>query len=111
MSDFDLSGRVAVVTGASAGIGAAIARRLAARGMSLVLGARRLERMRDLAQELQRRNTTRCLVHGLDVMDAGSVERFCAAAEDFSGPAGVHLLVNNAGLALGLARLPTASAA
>ncbi len=81
--------RVAVVTGASAGIGAATARRLAADGFSVVLGARRIDRLETIAAE----------IHGqalaLDVTDIGSVERFATAIER------VDVLVNNAGGALG----------
>ncbi|HEX5011226.1 MAG TPA: SDR family NAD(P)-dependent oxidoreductase [Planctomycetota bacterium] len=108
---FDLSGRVAVITGASAGIGAATARRLAARGMHLVLGARRVERQRALADELASRHGTRALSLPLDVADGASVTRFAEAAEAFAGEPGVHLLVNNAGFAKGVARIPTATEA
>jgi NADP-dependent 3-hydroxy acid dehydrogenase YdfG len=83
--------RVAVVTGASSGIGAATARRLAAEGFSLVLGARRLPKLREVGDPLG----ARCLP--LDVTDPASVTTFCEAVGDT-----VHVLVNNAGGALGL---------
>jgi len=106
---FDLAGRVAVITGASAGIGAACARRLAARGMMLVLGARRVGLLQELVAELAARQGTRAAALELDVAQAESVARFARAAEDFAG--GVHLLLNNAGFARGVARIPTASEA
>ena len=83
----------AVVTGASSGIGAATARRLAVEGFDVVLGARRVDRIEALAAEIGPRATARAL----DVTDADSVERFCSALGD-----GCRLLVNNAGGALGL---------
>jgi NADP-dependent 3-hydroxy acid dehydrogenase YdfG len=83
--------RVAVVTGASSGIGAATARALARAGYTLWLGARRTDRLEALATELSGH------AHVLDVADADSVAAFCAAL-----PEQVHLLVNNAGGALGL---------
>ena len=85
--------RTAVVTGASAGIGAAIALRLAQEGFSLVLGARRAERLEAIAEQCG----GRALV--LDVTDPDSVAKFCAAIDQ------VHVLVNNAGLASGLDEL------
>lgn len=83
--------RVAVITGASAGIGAATARALAREGFDLVLGARRVERLREVAEPLDAR------FDRLDVADPASVEAFCRSIEDR-----VDLLVNNAGAALGL---------
>lgn len=108
---FDLSGRVAVITGASAGIGAATARRLAARGMALVLGARRVERLRALADALVSEHGVQAVPLALDVRDAASVTAFVAGAQHAAGARGVHLLLNNAGLARGVARLPAATAA
>jgi NADP-dependent 3-hydroxy acid dehydrogenase YdfG len=105
----DLAHRVAVVTGASAGIGEAVARRLAAQGMDLVLGARRVDRLNDLAVSLADEHGVRCLAHALDVTDAGAVGAFGGAADTFAGELGVHLLVNNAGAAFGVARIPTAT--
>ena len=89
----------AVVTGASSGIGRATVKRLAAAGYDVVLGARRLDRLSELADEIGGRATA----HQLDVTDQSSVDEFCAAV----GPS-CQLLVNNAGGALGLE--PIASA-
>ena len=80
---------VAVITGASSGIGAATATRLAAEGFDVVVGARRLDRLRAVAEPLG------ALALTLDVTDPTSVEAFCAQIPDCS------LLVNNAGGALG----------
>lgn len=88
--------RVAVVTGASSGIGAATARLLAGDGWHVVLGARRTDRIRALADELGGTATT------LDVTDPRSVSDFVDAV-----PA-CRLLVNNAGGALGVERLTEA---
>jgi NADP-dependent 3-hydroxy acid dehydrogenase YdfG len=82
--------KVAVVTGASAGIGAAAAEALAGAGFHVVLGARRLDRLRAVAAPLGGE------AWPLDVTDEASVEAFAARL------GGVHLLVNNAGGALGL---------
>jgi NADP-dependent 3-hydroxy acid dehydrogenase YdfG len=82
--------KIAVVTGASSGIGAATARRLAAEGFDLVLGARRQDRLREVAEPIGAR------AQPLDVCDTASVEAFCADIPT------CHLLVNNAGGALGL---------
>ena len=83
--------KIAVVTGASSGIGAACARTLSAQGWTVHVGARRNDRLDALAEEIEG------VAHVLDVADADSVNAFCAAL-----PGPVHLLVNNAGGALGL---------
>ena len=80
----------AVVTGASGGIGEATARRLAGAGFDVVLGARRSDRLAEVAGEIGGR------WYPLDVSDPDSVESFCEVA----GPC--RVLVNNAGGALGL---------
>jgi len=81
---------LAVVSGASAGIGEAIARRLAAAGFQVLLGARRMELLEPLAAELGGR------ARHLDVSDQASVASFC------EGVAEAAVLVNNAGGARGL---------
>ena len=81
---------VAVVTGASSGIGAATARALAAAGFAVVLGARRVDRCVEIAAEIDGTAVR------LDVTDQESVDAFVAAVPD------CRLLVNNAGGAKGL---------
>jgi 3-hydroxy acid dehydrogenase / malonic semialdehyde reductase len=82
-----LEGKTAIVTGASSGIGAAIAQALRANGVRVVGGARRADRLEtDVALEL-------------DVTDPASCERFVDAAVQELG--GLDVLVNNAGLGLG----------
>lgn len=98
-----LSGRTAIVTGASSGIGAATARALAAEGVRLALGARRAERLEALARELGGDH----VVAPLDVTDPASAERFVETVVGELG--GVDILVNNAGLALGRAPIAEGS--
>ncbi|TQF05099.1 SDR family oxidoreductase [Kitasatospora acidiphila] len=86
--------KVAVVTGASSGIGAATARRLAAEGFSVVLTARRTERIEELAKEIEARGGTATAVT-LDVTDRAAVDAFAREVGQ------VDVLVNNAGGALG----------
>ena len=89
MPPYDISGKSAIVTGASSGIGRATARALADAGVRVAGGARRVERLEtDVALEV-------------DVTDPASSERFVSAAVEQLG--GVDILFNNAGLALGRA--------
>jgi NADP-dependent 3-hydroxy acid dehydrogenase YdfG len=86
--------RVAVVTGASSGIGAATARLLAARGWSVALVARRADRLHALADELVT-GGARVLVQPLDASDHEAVS---AMRADVNGTLGVpHAVVNSAG--------------
>jgi NAD(P)-dependent dehydrogenase (short-subunit alcohol dehydrogenase family) len=89
--------RTAFVTGASSGIGAAIAIAFGALGWRVGIGARRVEQLADTARTIDA-GGGRAFAHPLDVRDAASVDAFFAAAQDALGP--VDLLVNNAGIAL-----------
>ncbi|NUR90399.1 MAG: SDR family oxidoreductase [Nonomuraea sp.] len=92
-----MSGRVAVVTGASSGIGEATAEHLAALGASVVVLARRAERLSDLVTRIEK-NGGRALAVAADVTDAAAVR---AAAERVSAElGGADLLFNNAGVML-----------
>ena len=86
--------KVAVVTGASSGIGAATARRLADEGFEVVLTARRTERIEALAKEIGERGGSARAVT-LDVTDRAAVDAFAAEVGR------VDVLVNNAGGAIG----------
>lgn len=85
----------ALITGASSGIGAEFARQLAARGMHLVLVARRREPMEALAEELRVRHATRCEIIAADLTDASAPGRVVSEVSQLG--IRVSLLVNNAG--------------
>jgi uncharacterized protein len=85
----------ALVTGASAGIGAAIARELAARGYHLALTARRRERLEALAQELGDAHGCQCVVVQADLADPSAPAALCAELR--GRDLFIEMLVNNAG--------------
>jgi 3-oxoacyl-[acyl-carrier protein] reductase len=89
---FDLSGKVALVTGASGGIGGAIAKALHAQGATLVLSGTRAEALEALKGELG----SRAHVATCNLGDAVSVEALPKTAEQLAGP--IDILVNNAGV-------------
>ncbi len=89
-----LTQRRALVTGASSGIGAEIAKCLAAEGAALVLVARRQERLEALATELRERHGVEVAVEALDLTAPGAGTALCERLEA-EGP--VDVLVNNAG--------------
>lgn len=87
--------RLALVTGASAGIGAAFARALAARGHDLALTARRTDRLESLAAELRGQYAAETVVISADLAEAGAAQAILAGL-----PRGPDILVNNAGYGL-----------
>ena len=86
----------AVVTGASAGIGAEFARALAREGISCVLAARREERMRALADELEKEHGVQTRVVGVDLSEPGGAGELADAVADLP----IAIVVNNAGYGL-----------
>lgn len=93
-----LSGRVALVTGASAGLGRRFASVLAENGAAVVIAARRAEALDELATEI-RNARGRVLVHAIDLADASAIPQLFDAAEEKFGL--VDILVNNAAVADG----------
>lgn len=91
----DLDGRVALVTGASSGLGRRFATVLAANGARVVATGRRLERLEAVAAEIEATGGT-CVPSQLDVTDADQLAAVVATAESELGP--VQILVNNAGI-------------
>jgi NAD(P)-dependent dehydrogenase (short-subunit alcohol dehydrogenase family) len=88
---FEPAGRIAVVTGASSGIGEATARRLARAGMTVVAVARRGDRLEELAA-----HHDRIVPHVADVTDTGAVDELAARVRRDLGAC--HALINNAGI-------------
>ncbi len=104
-----LDKKIALITGASSGIGRACAESFAAEGAALILAARRRDRIRRLSASLERRHGIRALPLALDVRDRDAVEE---AIRTLSRSwAGIEILVNNAGLSRGLGPLHEGRAA
>ncbi|MFN3298196.1 SDR family oxidoreductase [Caldimonas sp.] len=91
----DLSGRVALITGASSGLGEQFARTLARAGAAVVLAGRRVERLKTLRSEIEALGGDAHVV-GLDVTDTGSIRSAVAHAETEVGA--IDILVNNSGV-------------
>src|SRR6185503_2626201 len=91
----DLSGRVALVTGASGGLGAQFAKTLSRAGAAVVLASRSLDRLKDLRAQIEADGGDAHVV-SLDVMDHASIKSGVAHAETEVGP--IDILVNNSGV-------------
>jgi NAD(P)-dependent dehydrogenase (short-subunit alcohol dehydrogenase family) len=91
---FDLTGRVAIVTGASRGLGQYFGRALARSGADLIVTSRRKEDLSDFVAEIESLGR-RALPLTLDVRDQRSIEAMADAATNAFGQ--IHILVNNAG--------------
>lgn len=87
--------RTALITGASAGLGAAIAIEMAAQGWKIAIGARRQDRLAETAEKARSAGAAEVYAGALDVTDEASIERFFDASESALGTADV--IVNNAG--------------
>jgi NADP-dependent 3-hydroxy acid dehydrogenase YdfG len=96
---FSVAGKVALVTGASSGLGATFADVLHEAGANVVLAARRIDRLEDLAGKMNGRRPTSAMAVAMDVTDTASVEAGFASAADAFGP--VDIVVNNAGVPSG----------
>lgn len=90
--------RWALITGASSGIGAEFAVQLAGRGMHLILAARRKDKMKEIATELNTRHGTRCHIVAIDLADPDASRRLFEEVQRLEVE--VELLVNNAGMGL-----------
>jgi len=97
---WNLNGQWVLITGASSGIGAATAKAFAGSGANLLLGARRVERLKTVAEECLKIGAASAQYHYLDVSKTTNVEEFVNWAKSFTDRLGV--LVNNAGGAKGL---------
>ena len=91
----NIEGKVVAITGASSGLGEATARLLSVQGASVVLGARRIDRLRALADELSRRGG-KALAVPTDVIQCDQVKRLVDAAVQTYGR--IDVMINNAGL-------------
>ncbi|HUA37076.1 MAG TPA: SDR family NAD(P)-dependent oxidoreductase [Candidatus Sulfopaludibacter sp.] len=102
-----LKNKWVLITGASSGFGAAAARAFGAQVAKLLLGARRVDRLKQVAAEANKAGAGEALFHELDVSKTSSVEAFVAwAKQNIRGQkpeaGGLHVLINNAGGAHGL---------
>jgi len=93
--EVNFEGKIALVTGASSGLGARFAKVLAQAGAQVVLASRRLERLKELRAEIEAGGGAAHVV-SLDVTDYGSIKAAIAHAETEAGP--IDILVNNSGV-------------
>ena len=94
---FDLTGKVAVVTGASSGLGVDFARALANQGANIALVARREEKLKEVQKEIEKPGVT-CRYYICDVMQTDQIKNAVEQIEKDFGR--INILVNNAGLGL-----------
>lgn len=104
---YDLHGKVALVTGASSGLGKRFAEVLAECGASVALCARRVEQLQAVVDDIVRRGGKAVIMH-LDVRDPASIAACVAGVESALGP--INVLVNNSGVALQKSALDTTAA-
>ena len=98
-----LAGKWVLITGASSGFGAETARQFAGLGVNLLLGARREDRLAEVADECSELGAVSANIHHLDVVNTQSVNAFADWARSVAGR--VDVLVNNAGGAHGVDRV------
>jgi 3-hydroxy acid dehydrogenase / malonic semialdehyde reductase len=91
-----------LITGASSGFGAAAAIAFGVEGAKLLLGARRVDRLKNVATEAKKSGATEAHFHKLDVSKTASVEKFISWARKKIGGKNLHVLINNAGGAHGI---------
>jgi 3-hydroxy acid dehydrogenase / malonic semialdehyde reductase len=91
-----------LITGASSGFGAAASIAFGAAGAKLLLGARRVDRLKKVAVEVKKSSAAEAHFHELDVSQTSSVEKFIAWSRKKIGGQNLHVLINNAGGAQGL---------
>jgi len=101
-----LANKWVLITGASSGFGAAAARKFGAEGSNLLLGARRVDRLKQVAAEARKAGAPAAHVFALDVSQTSSVEEFVKWTRTLTDK--LDVLVNNAGGALGLDPVATA---
>jgi NAD(P)-dependent dehydrogenase (short-subunit alcohol dehydrogenase family) len=95
--EVNFEGKIALITGASSGLGARFAKVLAQAGAQVVLAARRVERLKELRAEIEAEGGAAHMVQ-LDVSDYASIKSAIAHAETEAGP--IDILINNAGVGL-----------
>src|SRR5690606_41771408 len=93
---FDLTGRVAMVTGASSGLGEHFAQVLAEAGAKVLVAARRVDRLHNVVERIKSASGEAAAV-AMDVTDKDSVKKAFDGAGKFFGP--IEILINNAGVA------------
>ncbi len=99
---FSLKNKWILITGASSGFGAAAATAFAAQGAKLLLGARRVERLKKVAAEAKQSGAAEAHFHPLDVSKTASVDKFFKWTKTKLKSQPLHVLINNAGGAHGI---------
>lgn len=94
---FDLTGKTAVVTGASSGLGRQMALALAGNGADVAIVARRLSKLEEVQKEIEAKGV-KCYVHQCDITDVSQINQTVADIEEHFGK--IDILVNNAGVGL-----------